>query len=80
MEDDRFPDTAAEVVSTWDAFNVRHPHPITDAEYRLCRDAYEAASAGADPTCGALNFATFEEDLILDSPAYTIIIDNTAFW
>ncbi len=82
VEDDRFPDTAAAVLSSWDAFDTRCELslPTDDREYRLCFDAYRAAEAGADPTGGALHFEFLEENVVNESPYYTVVIDNTAFW
>ncbi|MBQ4592864.1 MAG: cell wall hydrolase [Clostridia bacterium] len=82
MEDDRYPDTAAAVIASWDAFLPAEDYPIPDyeREYRLCMDACRSAGDGADPTGGALYFEFLEKDVVNDSPYYTVIIDNTAFW
>lgn len=82
MEDDRYPDTAAAVIASWDIFTPIEEYPIPDyeREYRLCMDACKSAEAGADPTGGALHFEFLEKNVINDSPYYTVIIDNTAFW
>jgi len=82
MEDDRYPDTAAAVIDAWDVFHSAEEYPVPDyeREYRLCMDACRSAEAGADPTGGALNFEYLEKNVISDSPYYTVIIDNTAFW
>lgn len=81
VENDRYPDTAAAVLSTWEGplFDTL-PLPADIDEYRLCMDAYQAAETGADPTGGALNFDILDTDLVNDSPYYTLVIDNTAFW
>ncbi|MBQ4354144.1 MAG: cell wall hydrolase [Clostridia bacterium] len=82
MEDDRYPDTAAAVIAAWDVFLPPENTPVPDyeREYRLCMDACRSAGAGADPTDGALNFEFLEKGVVSDSPYYTVIIDNTAFW
>lgn len=83
MEDDRYPDTAAAVLAAWDLFDLCPPEmlPSSDEqEYRLCSDAFRSAESGADPTGGALHFELLEPGLIHDSPFYTVIIDNVAFW
>lgn len=84
VENDRYPDTAAAVLSTWEGplFDTALTPAIpTDIrEYRLCMDACKSAESGADPTGGALNFEILDPTLINDSPYYTLVIDNTAFW
>ncbi|MBQ7314340.1 MAG: cell wall hydrolase [Clostridia bacterium] len=81
VEDDRYPDTAAAVLAAWDAFTPADtPIPSYEQEYRLCTDAFRSAESGADPTGGALHFELLEPDVIHDSPFYTVIIDNVAFW
>jgi N-acetylmuramoyl-L-alanine amidase len=84
MEDDRFPDTAAGVISAWDFFDLCPPGepstPVYEREYRLCLDALHSAESGADPTGGALHFELLEPDVVHDSPFYTVVIDNVAFW
>lgn len=88
VEDDRYPDTAAAVLSSWeewDAWNA-FDAPLTpetvpeDREYRLCRDACRAVLDGADPTGGALHFEYLEENVVNESPYYHVVIGNTAFW
>ena len=83
VEDDRYPDTAAAVLSAWDAFDASDPQlPLTidNREYRLCMDAWKAAEAGADPTGGALHYEILDPTLVHDSPFYPVLIDNIAFW
>ena len=81
IEDERYPDTAAGVLSAWegDAFSL--PYSASDAkEYRLTIDAFRSAEAGADPTGGALHFAVLEPGVVHESPFYTTVIDHIAFW
>ncbi len=89
MEDDRYPDTAAAVLAAWDIFGTDLPSdtvspayetPAYEREYRLCTDALRSAESGADPTGGSLHFELLEPNVIHDSPFYTVIIDNVAFW
>ena len=84
MEDDHYPDTAAAVLAAWDIFGLCPPDPLPspayEQEYRLCTDAFRSAESGADPTGGALHFEILEPDVVHESPFYTVVIDNVAFW
>lgn len=88
MEDERYPDSAAGVIGTWEAFA---PVERTDGgrlaedveyakEYRLCTDAYLTALSGSDPTCGATEFEFIDPDVVYAVPYPTVLIDSTIFW
>ncbi len=83
VEDPRYPDTAAAVLSTWESplFSVT-PSPATPdtREYHLTEDACTTALTGADPTGGALHFEFLDPTYVNDSPYHTLVIDNIAFW
>ena len=77
MEDDRFPDTAAEVIVSFgdgcfpqNTAAVRNPD---EKIMRLTADALDAALSGADPACGALYFTVLDEW----KPVYDLKFDNS---
>lgn len=78
VEDERYPDSAAAVLSTWEGetFSVMPDLPPD----LLSTDACRAAADGADPTGGALHFEILEPDIVSESPFYTSVIGNVAFW
>ncbi len=83
IEDSRYPDTAAAVLSTWESplFAAAPSPDIADPhEYRLTEDACTTALAGADPTGGALHFEFLDPTLINDAPYHTLVLENIAFW
>ena len=80
MEDDRYPDTAAAVLNAWNVTPTRLERPLDEKDYRLSLDACRAACDGADPTGGALSYEILEPNLTPESPYYTVVIDNVAFW
>lgn len=78
MEDDHYPDSAAAVLSAWEGepFSLMQTLPPDSLSLDACR----AAADGADPTDGALHFEILEPDVVCESPFYTVVIDNVAFW
>lgn len=88
MEDERYPDSAAGVIGTWEAFapvertdEQRLAEDVEYAkEYRLCTDAYLTALSGSDPTCGATEFEFIDPDVVYSVPYPTVLIDSTIFW
>lgn len=85
VEDDRYPDSAAAVLSSWEGepFSVVWeflPEELPYDLHSLPADACRAAADGADPTGGALHFEILEPDVVHESPFYTCVIDNVAFW
>jgi len=80
MEDDRYPDSAAAVLSSWEGKSFSLTQNLPSDALLLSLDACRAAADGADPTGGALNFEILEPDVVHESPFYTFVIDNVAFW
>lgn len=80
VEDDRYPDSAAAVLSTWEGEPFSMAQDLPADLSSLVQDACRAAADGADPTGGALHFEILEPDVVHESPYYTAVIDNVAFW
>lgn len=78
VEDDRYPDSAAAVLSSWEGepFSLMQNLPPDN----LSLDACHTAADGADPTGGALHFEILEPDVVHESPFYSTVIGNVAFW
>ncbi len=80
VEDERYPDSAAAVLSAWEGEPFSLTQNLPSDAHSLIRDACLTACAGADPTDGALHFEILEPDVIHESPYYTAVIDYVAFW
>ncbi len=73
MDDDRFPDTAADVVAYFgDGCFASFAEPDAKSR-RLTEDALDMALSGADPTDGALYFSVLDDG----SPVYDLRFDNS---
>ncbi|MBO4933159.1 MAG: cell wall hydrolase [Clostridia bacterium] len=80
VEDDRYPDSAAAVLSAWESEPFSLTQNLPDDPTPLLTDACRAAADGADPTDGSLHFEILEPDIVHESPYYSVVIDNVAFW
>ena len=78
VEDDRYPDSAAAVLSSWEGKPFSLMQNLPPDTFSL--DACHTAADGADPTGGALHFEILEPDVVQESPFYSAVIGNVAFW
>ena len=73
IEDDRFPDTAAEVIMYFGDGCFGDHHTPDEKVLRLTRDALDMVFQGADPTVNALYFTILDDG----APIYDLLFDNS---
>ena len=73
MDDDRFPDSAADVIAHFGDGCFSSSSKPDEKVLRLTRDALDLALAGADVTSGALYFTVIDDG----DPVYDLRFDNS---